>query len=111
MRVGRRQHEDTPAEVQIPIPAMLDMTFQLLAFFIVTFNPPSAGEGQMDLFLPAAGAAKAQAPEQVDPFAISSTEVEPPGEFTIVVEAQNGGIGKLTIREKEKTTAVENMAA
>ena len=42
---------------QVPITPMLDLTFQLLFFFITLFNPDSAMrklEGQMDLMLPAA---------------------------------------------------------
>ncbi len=103
----KRQHSGSDeADVQIPIPAMLDMTFQLLSFFILTFNPPNVAEGQMDMFLPAAGQAKAKSQEQVDPFAMSSTEVEPPADVTVVVESRNGGIDKLSIREKEKVTEI-----
>ncbi len=109
MRNRRRRSEDDQAEVQIPIPAMLDMTFQLLSFFILTFNPPSAGEGQMDMTLPAIGAAKAKEAEQTDPFALSSTEVEVPADVTVAVESLNGGVDKLTVREKEKTTPVADI--
>jgi len=48
---GKRKKRDTPSEVTLPITPMLDMAFQLLAFFIFTYNP-SALEGQMDLALP-----------------------------------------------------------
>ena len=44
--------EDTGPE--LPITPMLDMAFQLLTFFIMTYRP-SALEGHMDLTLPAAG--------------------------------------------------------
>jgi biopolymer transport protein ExbD len=40
-------------EVQFPVTPMLDMAFQLLAFFILTFQAPS-GETRLDLYLPAA---------------------------------------------------------
>ena len=52
---------DEPTEVDLPriITPMLDMSFQLLAFFIIMFHP-SALEGQMALNLPAAGEAKAK---------------------------------------------------
>jgi biopolymer transport protein ExbD len=105
---GRRDGAD-PAEVQIPIPAMLDMTFQLLSFFILTFNPPNAGEGQMDMTLPAVGAAKAKEAEQTDPFALSSTEVEVPADVTVAVESLNGGIDKISVREREKTSTVADI--
>jgi biopolymer transport protein ExbD len=43
-------------EVPFPITPMLDMAFQLLAFFILTFQAPSL-EAQIDLYLPNAPAA------------------------------------------------------
>jgi biopolymer transport protein ExbD len=109
MRGQRRRADVDQAEVQIPIPAMLDMTFQLLSFFILTFNPPHAGEGQMDMTLPAVGAAKAKDAEQADPFALSATDVEAPADVTVAVESSNGGIGKITVREREKNTAVADI--
>src|SRR3954463_295132 len=90
---------------------MLDMTFQLLAFCMCSFSPPSVAEGQMDMYLPTAGVAKAQAPEEVDPFAITSAEVEPPAEITVAVTSDNGALGKIVIREKEKTTPVADVKA
>jgi biopolymer transport protein ExbD len=41
----------TPAEVQLNMAAMLDMAFQLLAFFILTFRP-SPIESQISLRMP-----------------------------------------------------------
>jgi biopolymer transport protein ExbD len=109
MRHKRKHSRGDEAEVEIPIPAMLDMTFQFLSFFILTFNPPNVAEGQMDMYLPAAGQAKAKSPDQVDPFSMSSTEVEPPADVTVVVESRAGGIDKLAIREKERTTEVADI--
>ena len=37
--------------IALPITPMLDMTFQLLFFFIINFNPADL-EGQMDMSLP-----------------------------------------------------------
>lgn len=42
-----------PDDVFFPVVPMLDMAFQLLAFFVLTFRPPS-GETRIDLDLPAA---------------------------------------------------------
>ncbi len=53
MRGGRPKPPDT---VYFPVVPMLDMAFQLLAFFILTFQAPS-GESRIDLDLPAAPAA------------------------------------------------------
>jgi len=45
-----------PDSVYFPVVPMLDMAFQLLAFFILTFQPPGR-ETRLDLELPAAAAA------------------------------------------------------
>jgi len=90
---------------------MLDMTFQLLSFFVLTFNLPGAGEGRMDLQMPSAGAAKAAAAEQADPFAMSSTEVEPPAEIVVVAGSDAGKLGALAVRDKAQTTNVADLSA
>jgi len=46
----------TPEEVDFPVTPMLDMAFQLLAFFVLTFQVPTR-ETRLDLYLPAAPAA------------------------------------------------------
>lgn len=48
----RRFRLALPEEVSFPVAPMLDMAFQLLAFFILTFKAPSA-ETHLDLYLPA----------------------------------------------------------
>ena len=53
-RAGRRQ--GAPIEVQFPVTPMLDMAFQLLAFFVLTFQAPTA-ETRLDLYLPTTPAA------------------------------------------------------
>jgi biopolymer transport protein ExbD len=45
----------------LPITPMLDMSFQLLAFFIITFKPAST-EGQLALLLPKSGDEATSAP-------------------------------------------------
>jgi len=47
-------------DVELNLAAMLDMSFQLLAFFILTFKPAPV-EGQVDLRLPPAAAITASA--------------------------------------------------
>jgi biopolymer transport protein ExbD len=49
-RASRRR--GPPEDVPFPVTPMLDMAFQLLAFFILTFQPPSR-ESRIDLDLPA----------------------------------------------------------
>ena len=50
-RRRRRKKGGMPQEVELNLAAMLDMAFQLLAFFILTFRP-SPVEGQISLRLP-----------------------------------------------------------
>jgi biopolymer transport protein ExbD len=47
----RSRRPEPPEEVQFPVTPMLDMAFQLLAFFVLTFQAPSA-ETHLDLVLP-----------------------------------------------------------
>ena len=52
MRKGHRQRRHrSPGNVELNLAAMLDMAFQLLAFFILTFKP-SPVEGQLALNMP-----------------------------------------------------------
>lgn len=53
-RSSRRRAD--PIEVQFPVTPMLDMAFQLLAFFVLTFQAPT-GETRLDLYLPTTPAA------------------------------------------------------
>jgi biopolymer transport protein ExbD len=48
---SRRYRPGPPEEVAFPVTPMLDMAFQLLAFFVLTFQAPSA-ETHLDLDLP-----------------------------------------------------------
>jgi biopolymer transport protein ExbD len=47
----RRKRRKTPGDVQLNLAAMLDMAFQLLAFFILTFRPTPI-EGHFQLHMP-----------------------------------------------------------
>jgi biopolymer transport protein ExbD len=53
-RSGRMR--GAPIEVQFPVTPMLDMAFQLMAFFVLTFQAPTA-ETRLDLYLPTTPAA------------------------------------------------------
>jgi biopolymer transport protein ExbD len=59
--MARRPTIDEDPGVVLPITPMLDMAFQLLAFFIFTYHPSDL-EGQMEMFLP--DKTEAQAKEQ-----------------------------------------------
>jgi len=56
----RVRRPGAPDEVAFPVAPMLDMAFQLLAFFILTFQPAS-NELRIDLELPVAAPAQARA--------------------------------------------------
>ncbi len=58
---GHGYRPGPPDEVFFPVTPMLDMAFQLLAFFILTFNP--SAETHLDLDLPATPAALPSAPQ------------------------------------------------
>lgn len=82
--------EAPEVEMDRVITPMLDMTFQLLAFFLITFQPAAAVEAQMEFNLPATGEARAKTPDNVDPDRPSDTELSPKGALTITIKAQQG---------------------
>ena len=57
----RAKRPRPPQEVAFPVTPFLDMAFQLLAFFILTFQPPTR-ETRLDLYLPTAAATTQTAP-------------------------------------------------
>lgn len=84
-----RKKQDEPLEVNLPITPMLDMTFQLLTFFIFTFRP-QAMEGKLDLTLPAAGEGKAVDISKIDVTKPPDTDVPLPSELEVLVRADHG---------------------
>ena len=58
---GRRKKPEADSKVVLPITPMLDMTFQLLFFFIINFHPADL-EGQMDMALPSEQVTRAKDP-------------------------------------------------
>lgn len=99
-----RQQED----VEIPVTPMLDMAFQLLTFFILTYHPmPSEGQFAMTM-LPAAPATdfRAQAtaePAKPDDSLPAALRTLP----TVLRAGEAGKLGRVTIGE----TNVDGMAA
>lgn len=111
--MSKKRPGDPAMEVELPITPMLDMTFQLLVFFILTFRP-QAMEGQMDFNLPASGDYKAKDASQVDPTKQSDVDVELPSELTVVVKTvrdgvNDGSISSLVVRSREGEAAVANL--
>ena len=99
---NKHRTEDKPTEVTLPITPMLDMAFQLMFFFLATFKPSSAMEGQMDLSLPAKSEAAAKDPKKVSEKTESHTEeVDIPADFTITLH------GLKDPRNKGQVTGME----
>jgi biopolymer transport protein ExbD len=90
--IRRRGGDGGYHEVPLPITPMLDMAFQLLAFFIMTYNPSDL-EGQLDLGLPSDAEKAAHKKEDVNPMAKADKDPEPefPSDLTISVRAVLGG--------------------
>lgn len=91
----RRRHRQTTdfVEPDLPITPMLDMSFQLLAFFIMTFKP-SPTEGQIAMSLPPA---QVGGPSDKIP----DPGKEEPKKWVVTVESGSGGsIRKMSFREQ-----------
>src|ERR1700739_4364734 len=89
---GKRNKSEAAPEVAIPITPMLDMAFQLLTFFIFTYNP-SALEGQMELAMPSKSDKQAHQAEEVSTTAEPNKEDVPeiPLDLNVMIEAQTSG--------------------
>jgi biopolymer transport protein ExbD len=96
----RRRQTDPGTGVFIPIVPMLDMTFQLLFFFVATFNAGTM-EGQMTMNLPSTGTPKAQDPSQIDLSKQSDPELDVPSDFVVVAKSYPGGLA-VSIRDNTK---------
>ncbi len=86
----RRRKTATTDDVPFPVTPMLDMAFQLLAFFILTFQPPSS-ETRIDLYLPAAPVALPTRPGGDRPSAAEELGLE----TDLVVRARADAGGRL----------------
>jgi biopolymer transport protein ExbD len=111
----RRKGEELPGVV-LPITPMLDMAFQLLAFFILTYHP-SALEGQMEMLLPSDAATQAQKPDDVLPDAKADKKpnLEIASDLTVMVKTQldgtnNGAISALSVQDRSGNVAVRDLA-
>ncbi len=67
------------SSIQFPVTPMLDMAFQLLAFFVLTFQSPTT-ETRLDLYLPIAPVALPGAPT-------GEARTTPPKQFDLDLEA------------------------
>jgi len=111
--MARELKAGTGPEVDVPIVPFLDMSFQILFFFIMNYHP-SALEGQMDLSLPAAGEARAQSIEQMDPNNVPDTEIEMKSELTVVIRTphdniNDGAISQISVTGDQGETSVSSV--
>src|SRR3954452_19601437 len=103
MSFRTRSKPPTPSKVVLPITPMLDMTFQLLFFFIVNFRPmPSTIEGQLEMALPTENATSAP-DKKVDTPKGTDKDLDFPSDLTVKVRTQldganDGAISALAIR-------------
>ena len=91
-----KRNPDAPSEIILPIPSFLDMAFQILAFFIFTYNP-STLEGQLEMAMPASGEAKAQDLSKEDPTIPSEADLDLKTDWTVSVETfKSGKVGAIS---------------
>jgi biopolymer transport protein ExbD len=94
----RKRPTTDRVEPDLPITLMLDMAFQLLAFFLITFRP-SPTEVQLALALPREDGSRGQ--EILRPL-----EADKPSVYTVrVTAAENGTIERVTISEEGAVAA------
>lgn len=101
-------------EITLPITPMLDMSFQLLFFFISTFKLPTGMEGSLELNLPSEATAAADQLQNVDPTHASDNDkpADLKDVITINVETAAQGTGTddsismLTIQEPSGKTPI-----
>ncbi|MBL8799045.1 MAG: biopolymer transporter ExbD [Planctomycetia bacterium] len=112
----KKHKQDGPQDVQlnVVITPMLDMTFQLLFFFVLTYSPSSAMEGKMDFNLPASGDYRARAPEDVNLDKPSDTDLALPAQLTVLIKTvrdgvNDGNISALVVKTTDGETALPNL--
>jgi biopolymer transport protein ExbD len=94
---------------------MLDLAFQVLLFFILTYHP-SDMEGQVEMSLPDLAQAKAAKPENIKPNAAATGELELPAEVTVMLYvrragARDGSLGRIVVQEKQGNKEITDTKA
>lgn len=110
----RRKSEAGP-EPNLPVTPMLDMAFQLLAFFVMTYHPSDL-EGQMELSLPSENISQAKSAEEVKTDAPSDKDkpIDLPVSVTVIVRTQRdnvqaGSISGIIVEEEVGKHPVETL--
>lgn len=90
-------------EADLPITPMLDMSFQLLAFFVMTFHPAPT-EAQIALALPQLDAGPGSA--------IPDISSDKPAKYIVHAESnETGQIRKITLREDGAATDSKDLGS
>jgi biopolymer transport protein ExbD len=118
MSHGKKHRDNRPPKVDIPITAMLDMSFQLLFFFILNYKP-SALEGQMDMALPAKLEAASKEKENPNPVPSDKPDddIKLPADLTISIKAVRDGspihgtIAQLSVRSRSGDSIIPSTDA
>jgi biopolymer transport protein ExbD len=108
-----RRRAEPALGVELPITPMLDLAFQVLLFFIMTYHP-SQLEGQMELTLPDAAQAKAASVAEARPDQAAPGELELPSEMTVLVKTQHdgvhdGAISQISVQERQGTKDISDL--
>jgi biopolymer transport protein ExbD len=103
----RRSTRQGDSKIILPITPMLDMTFQLLFFFIMNFNPADL-EGAVEMALPSEQDKAAHTKEKQDPKSATDKDPVPdfPSDLTVKVRTQmdgknDGEISAISVRNLE----------
>jgi biopolymer transport protein ExbD len=98
------KHRKAPEEVELNLAAMLDMAFQILTFFILTFRPAPV-EGQIQLRMPPPQAlATPDAKKQAGDNDKSKDPVQGLNTLPIILTANDDGtLGAIHVNGKEVT--------
>jgi biopolymer transport protein ExbD len=93
MMIARHKNES----VELNVTAMLDMAFQLLAFFVLTFRP-GPGELAVQMHMPSARPAIVEHPDEELPGEVATLAV-PKALKSVEVNlfSQSGGLDRITI--------------
>ena len=92
----KRRQNTPPTEPDLPITPMLDMSFQLMAFFILTFRPVPT-EGQLALILPSIG--QGEPSPSFDP-------TEKPDAYIVTVSPTGGVPSDISLQKDGELEAV-----
>lgn len=102
--MSKRRHQGTEqVEADLPITPMLDMSFQLLAFFIMTFKPAPT-EGQIAMTLPPE--------EKTGGSSLPDLSSDKPVKYIVRVNAAaNGTIASMNMRDEGTTGEGKELGA